>query len=279
MKTVLKFAAGVVVLGTAALLLFPNLPRPADVAATGKSTLVPSVTSVAKDLTPAKTEATPTVTAVVRAPVSKAAEFDRLVRTGKPADALAGYKLAATCEAHSAWGALAKQAAPEVQRLANLKSPEEACGDLSPGQRATRLELLRIANEAGVHGALAALVSTEGPNGVLKTIPDGPAWHTLESAAIEAAVKTADPYALISRSGYYMNCHNTGKPCVPTDEDKALALMYWVAYQASQALDKQSPMPGSDAVLARYSQSLPPEVVEKAIADGKTLVATARGQQ
>jgi hypothetical protein len=213
---------------------------------------------------------------------SKAAEFNRLIQTGKPVDALTAYKLAAGCEGHKAWAALAKQAPLEDQRLFAAQAPKDPCGDLSPGQIATRLELLRIALDAGVHGALAALVSTEGPHGVLHTIADGPQWRALENAAIAAGEKSADPYTLLSRSSFYMNCHNTGQPCETSDADKAKALMYWVAFQEAKKLDKMPPAMssgGSETLVDRYSKSLPPEVAQKAIDEGKTLVATARRPQ
>lgn len=57
--------------------------------------------------------------------------------------------------------AAAKQAPPEVQKLADLKSAAETCSGLSQGQRPNRRELLRIADETGVDVALAALVSGE----------------------------------------------------------------------------------------------------------------------
>ncbi len=212
---------------------------------------------------------------------SKADEFNRLIRTGKPVDAYAAYKLAASCESEKAWAALFKQAPPEVQKVV-VHEPQKACGDLSPGQVASRLELLRIALDAGVHGALASLVTNEGPAGILHTIPDGPEWRAMELAALDAGVKTADPYALVSRSSYYMNCHNSGQQCEPSEADKTKALMYWVAFQEAKALnDGRPPMVSSsgETVVERYSKMLPPEVAKKAIDDGKTLVALARGQR
>lgn len=268
----------------AAGLLMRSEPESVVTAKAPSTTSAQARTPLTVPTPPPDAQATPApMTIPTLASVSKSDEFNRLVRSGKPADAYIAYKLAASCEATTAWAALAKQAPPEVQKLVESKTPESVCGDLSPGQRATRLELLRLSLEAGVHGALASLDSTEGPHGVLKTIPEGPEWYKTQRAAIDAAVKTADPYALLSRSSYYMNCRHADAPgpCEPSDADKAKALMYWAAYEEAKTADKMPPPPksGTDAVVARYSKTLPPEVAQKAISDGKTLVATARGQQ
>lgn len=217
----------------------------------------------------------PATTSSVSEPVkSKSAEFNRLARTGKPADALKAWSMAAGCAGNDQWKALLQQkpyANLKENRdyLAELPSREAACGDLSPGQIASRTQYIVTAAKAGVHGALLSLVSIEGPNGMLHSwSKDDPEWAQLEHDAVEASLATADPGALMGRIG---TC--TEKDVTQCKPDPS-ALRDWVAAETSRAIDQGKPPPKFDP--NRYAKSLSLEVAKKAIADGQTIVATRR---
>ena len=273
--------AAVAAVAIAAGLLLRSAPEPVVAVSPPPTTVAhaPSPTAVPTSQPDAPV---PAATAASSPPAmaSKAAEFNRLISTGKPVDAHKAYRLAATCEADKAWMALAKQSDLESQQLYAAQAPRDACGDLSPGQVASRFELLRIALDAGVHGALGSLLLNEGPYGILHTIPDGLQWRATELAALDASVKTADPYALISMSSLYSSCHNSVEACEPTEADMAKALMYWVASMEAMDLREGRRRPqmvdaSGETVVERYSKLLPPDVARRAIDDGKAFVAAA----
>jgi len=206
--------------------------------------------------------------------ISKFAEFERLAKSGKPSDAYRAWSLAAGCEAAVQWKAVL-QAQPNAmdtrQATDKLPSREAACGDLSPGQIASRVQYIVTASRAGVHGAAMNLISFEGPDGLLHTYSrDDPEWMQLEHDAVQASLATADPGTLLMRA--------TGKTCQEEDISKCKpdpsALRDYVASQTSQAIDEGHPPPKFDP--NKYAKSLSLEVAQKAIAEGQMIVATRR---
>ena len=98
---------------------------------------------------------------------------------------------------------------PGLHHIATLPAREAACGDLSPGQIASRTQYIVTAARAGVHGALMNLVSIEGPNGMLHSFSkDDPEGAQIEHDAVEASLATADPGALLAAGA---NRHLRGK--------------------------------------------------------------------
>lgn len=205
--------------------------------------------------------------------ISLSTQVNQLVATGKPADAYLAYRISANCQLNTEWRSsiLRQPDGDQISKILfkNVPALSEICGDLSPGQIASRVSLLRIAAQAGVHGAITALVTLEGPEGIFRSIPDSEDFRQLQAVAAEAALRTADPDALQGKSDEYFNSSKT-------PENIALALKYWVASKEARSIDAGKPAISNDSVVARYSSILPPEVAERAIADGKTLVATAR---
>jgi len=242
-----------------------------------EQTLVPSAMAVLTNREPMPAA---TVTNEILTPtkvVSKSAEFDRLAGTGNPSDALRAYRIAANCQHVMVWQTLLKQSPNAMtiqEHIASLPKVEDACGDLSPGQRASRAQYIAKASLAGVHGALANLIMFEGPQGLLHTYTeDDPAWKRLEHDAVEASLATADPDALLTRAGQNTCKEEDPRACKPSPE----SLRDWVASQESRALDQGKPVPVFDP--NRYATALTLEVAKQAIADGHTIVAAARRQQ
>ena len=214
---------------------------------------------------------------------SKSAEMKRLGDTGNPVDAYRAYRLAADCVQTRLWQTQVQQQSNSTEpllraHLAKHPKVEQVCGDLSPGQIASRSQYLRTAALAGVHGAFQALMMYEGPQGMLATYADDAEWKALERDALQASLRTADPAALLGRSDFLLNCENQyDKDCKPDIEQ---VLKYWVAARDARALARGEPLPAAnDPVTARYSKLLPSEVAERAIAQGRQLVATAARPQ
>ena len=235
-------------------------------------------TALAEAQQSAQTEAQPQVLSAERL----SGKFDRLVATGKPIDAFAAYQISAECAAARWWQDKQKQlqdpSAVYGDLFKGLQPPELACGDLSPGQIGTRVELLRRAAAAGVHGAYAAL-NLESPAGILQGLSLAE-WLQLSEASFDAGLSTADPMTLIERSGQAANCPNVPLCSNPSGDNFAEALKYLIAFRESQVRDAGPFKPEQEralqAAISRYSVSLLPDVVTRSLADGKALVETAK---
>ena len=218
------------------------------------------------------------------APAARLSErFDRLVETGKMVDAFAAYQMSAQCAA-SQWWRDNEKVMQEQSRAAyrsflkDLPRPEVACGDLSPGQIGTRVELLRRSAAAGVHGAYAAL-NLESPASILQGFSMNE-WLQLSQASFEAGFGTADPMVLIERSGQAANCPNVPLCTNPSGDNFGEALKYLIAFREAQIHDAGPFAPEQERALqtaiSRYSASLSSEVIARSQADGKALVETAK---
>jgi hypothetical protein len=103
---------------------------------------------------------------------TKQQAVDRLSKSGNPVDAFAAYNILRLCVDARKSDLL--RAAREAEGLKNQFPPsDQACGDLSPGQITSRLQLLERAAEAGVQGAAAAFAD-EGPGGFGYGVPRQP---------------------------------------------------------------------------------------------------------
>jgi hypothetical protein len=188
---------------------------------------------------------------------SKADKYDRLVRSGRPIDLYRAYGLAFDCE-------IALRL-PMVDP--RIKVDTAACGDLTPGQRASRIEHLRAAAPHGVHGAWMYLTVYEGPAGLFQTLPDSPETTELIASARAAGMRTADPFVMVQASEIARG-----------NGDAEAALRYWVAFLGAKARDRaQSFDPASDPHVAQLARelALTPDAASKAISDGQQIVAAA----
>jgi hypothetical protein len=109
------------------------------------------------------------------APPTRFAQVDALTKSGKPADAWAGY-----------------------QRLALCLTDPSTCGDISPGQVAGRQDLLDAAAAAGVHGALYAMQTeaTRATDDAQISQEALDEWHRRVDVARQAGAAHGDPFAL-----------------------------------------------------------------------------------
>ncbi len=208
-------------------------------------------------------------------PETLATQVDRLSRSPDPLDAFAAYQLVTRClwaRDHEGW--MVHHILPGDRAL--LPTPQQSCGDIASDQVQSRLQWLQRAALAGVHHAAAELLK-EGPDGLGITGSDDPdapgnaAWKTRVDEAVDAGVRTCDPESLDYRvSGYESGL---GVP-----EDRAKALMYWVAYvDCRQRLaDAGAPLLDNRAsVTQRMGGALSAEQIATAVAAGQKLARDA----
>lgn len=131
---------------------------------------------------------------------SRASEVTRPSATGKAADAFAPYQLIWSCLAAREDQLYVPERIAEGGKP-SPQSPEQACGDLSPGQIAGRLHLLDIAAKAGVHGAAHA-VFVEGLGGLGFGVtrgeddPEYLQWATDANSAVAVGAAHGDYFSL-----------------------------------------------------------------------------------
>ena len=121
---------------------------------------------------------------------------DKLSSASNPESKFEAYKLIRNCDRAR------KEAVLIADRAANGEKPpahsaDEICGDISAGQMAGRLNLLRAAAEAGVHGS-ASNLADEGPTGyghsgsVRPDDPEFVAYQQELAKAIDAGAANGD---------------------------------------------------------------------------------------
>lgn len=142
-----------------------------------------------------------------------------------------------------------------------------ACGDFQPGQLddlQRRLALLREASLAGVHGAWFRLWQ-EGPNGPLRTIPNGPDYQAWEAQARAAALATGDPFVYAQEAQEWIK------------KDAARALTATVIYREMLTYRQGglSFNPGVDSEIQSLASTMEPAAAEMAIAEARSFVAMA----
>lgn len=204
-----------------------------------------------------------------RKPETKAESFDRLAASREPRQRFAAYELAQYCVTAHILAEPARTPWFGVNRPA-LEFDKTACGDLKPGQwddAERRIELLREASAAGVHGAWWRLHGNEGPNGLYRTIPDGAEYRAWETQAYKAALASADPYALAREAQEWLR------------KDPARALALTVAYRESLTRNQNGVFdPNTDREVAALAATLTPAAASKAIAVGRTYAAANRSK-
>ena len=253
-------AAIAVVLGGAYLSMHSE-GRPSHPPAPLRSSQTAAVVSQSSTLPVQQAIATPTPpTSSANTVLTKAQLVDKLSKRPSPVDAFAAYNIIRTC-------VFTRRSETEVYENQPSRPPTQtsaqACGDLTPGQIVSRLQLLDRAGRAGVHGALLA-AGMEGPDGNGVTgneDPQSPAyaeWSRHLAEYLEAGAKTGDQMSLLGLSDKYENEHNMPK-----------ALAYWVA------ATELSHRPNSN-VVARLSRSMTPEQATAAISEGKQIASASR---
>lgn len=131
---------------------------------------------------------------------SKADLIEKLTLRQDPGSAFEAYKIIRTCvESREDQLHVAEHAADGLKE--RQEKPDAACGNISPGQVASRDQLLKKAALAGVHGAAEALL-LEGPTGegnAPVNDPNSPeviAFNDMLLAAWNAGAKHGDLYSL-----------------------------------------------------------------------------------
>jgi hypothetical protein len=216
--------------------------------------------------------------AAALAPASKSAVVAALVRSGRPEEAYAAYKLLAACAFAQAFERV-DDGEGDAQVRAHLATLQEACGDLSPGQLGNRVRLLEAAVAAHVQGAAADLVS-QGPDGQpVADVWDDPAyaeWKRQELDAVKAEAARGDAAALLVMNAQYDHGGMLDA------EAGALAIRYWVAYaDVTLATDpryadehsRRAFEEDTARIVARYGAALSASQTEAAVAAGHAFVA------
>ena len=178
-------------------------------------------------------QATPNAAAVE----SKQATFDRLVKTGKPEDAFAAYRLLLSCKL------------------------DDVCGDLTAGQKTMAYNLLKQAVAAHVPKASIFLLITTPDGREPYEVHGDPAYETWKADAMREITEAAargDAGALRQMAQLSMK-----------DDKPEQALTYWTAFtDRSPAASRQQMF---EAAASQLSKGLSPEKVAVAIAQGHAM--------
>ena len=146
---------------------------------------------------------------------------------------------------------------------------QDLCADLAPGEYGSgeaRLKLLIPAALAGEPGAWWRLKTREGPNGVFHTMPPGDEYTQLEAQAHDAALKAADPLALIAQVNKL------------AETDPAKALEVFAASRRAGALYYNRAPLDPATQLPDWAHALPADVKAQAIAAGEQFANQAVAQ-
>jgi hypothetical protein len=273
-KTALSALAGS--LAVLALLAWERLPQSDVPRARPAADAMPSAMIVLTERETMPPHAAPASPEVARAPnasaipqLSKSQQLEALVSSRNPTDAYAAYRLVYEC-------LFSRSHAVEALARAKAKkspTPDEACGDLSPGQITTRMQWLNIAADAGVHGA-AMDVNHEGPDGGWEYFRDTPIygeWEKRFEAQLAAGVTSADPDSLFM-SYLFAN----GFPPGTKKEDPARALQFVVAWEDAVIAQTGKSTVTGPAIIEKLKATLPPDEAAAAIEAGKQIVISAK---
>jgi hypothetical protein len=236
-----------------------NAPGPVEGATT---TSVLSIYETTGAAAPSITSLASRSASSVSAPAaSKSRYVDRFSKTGSPTDAFVAYQVLRHCV-----NVRNDQANIATRVAAGKKPPTEtvdsACGDLDSGRIGTRLQLLRQATRAGVHGAASSLLD-EGPGGFGNAIPRAPDDPDLVALvkesqdAIAVGAAHGDWWSLWSTSGNYEQAG-----------DYVAALQYAVAADDSYRAENGAGFRGYQRMFARLGARLNNDQVAPAVDAG-----------
>jgi hypothetical protein len=199
---------------------------------------------------------------------TRTAMIDRLVASGKAADAQAAFRVIEACVVARRMEPYAAAATEDVVKAVykrNFPAPTQACEGVLAGHVTQRLPLAIRAAEAGLPRSYADLwgLGAQDP-----FVQNDPAYVSAFPAIRDAAVQRADRDALMGRYLYLSNCNDPPK-CSNVDLQEALKL--WTAYVEVGGLKQNR-----DTVTPQLSKALTPEQSIVAINKGHALVAAAR---
>jgi hypothetical protein len=165
---------------------------------------------------------------------------------------------------------------PEWAKGRQLTSPTAACGDITPGQIASRMQALNLAADAGVHGAAGALAS-EGLDGLGSTqgLPESivTAYNERSVKQIQAGIRSGDMESIATTFAWYQGGGVFG------DADPLKALEYAIAWNEASIAQTGKParfvIDTLDAMKARFT----PEQVQKAEQAGRQMVTAAKSSK
>jgi hypothetical protein len=185
---------------------------------------------------------------------TKAQQIDALVKTGKPADLFAAYKLVRDCVSARN---LAATTEPAQRQEWHTPSPAEACGDITNAQTTSARQWLDVAAMAGVRdSALAYAMATQNEP------PD--ADHVQRMLAVfDAGAKLGDAYSLIALSNR-----------AEEEKDWSKALTYWTAANEAIRRVKGRDVPNNRDIENRLAMPLTPDQRTAALEAGKRLALT-----
>ena len=200
---------------------------------------------------------------------SKSNYVDRLAKSNSPSDAFAAYQTIANCTRTR----MAQESVAD--RAADGQPPDKetvysACGDLSSSQISERLQLLRRATQAGIHGAAGAFLD-EGPGGYgseIQRSPDDPellAYVKESQEAIAIGATYGDWWSLLSTSGNYQL---TG--------DLAVAMQYLVAANDSYQAEHGSDFRHYKNRLEALAKKIPADQIEPAMEAGHQIFLNSK---
>lgn len=209
--------------------------------------------------------------------VSLSRQVQQLVAAGTPTASFAAYQLLARCErARRVAEQLPHAALPATHAWMEKEDrPATACGDISPGQTASRLQYAERAAQAGVPGAAMAFLQ-EGPYGdaMLNATaqPEQPAvrdWMARSRAYVKLAADNGELAAISNMSNHYDF----------SDPQPALALRYYAAQieMTRQRLDAHS-LATVQQTFARLQRGLPQPVIDAEMQAGQALARQHMGK-
>jgi hypothetical protein len=209
------------------------------------------------DAPPAMAQAAPaSVAPVAPAQGSLAGQVAALAQQGTPQAAYTAYDILARCN----WARLT--AANAVQHGMKDRSAE-VCGDLSPGQLASRTVLLERAAEAGVHGAAVAYMREVWGTTDASTPVD---VHAAAAAQrfMHIAAEHGDSDALLVLSGTAQEHH-----------DYAAAMRYLVAFNEAFKQKEGKPYPSYEIAAAQLAKQAGFDLgkVNKLVAEGHAMAS------
>ncbi len=208
----------------------------------------------------------------------------RLVASGDATNMFAAYKIIAAClKARSFEVQRAQETDPRIR--AKFADPKFACDGIGSTQIVSRIEYLKPAAQAGLHGAAAAFASedphfsnlkdilaTEGPSSsraeAILTMNDAVSaeWIRQSNLYIEIGATTGDRFSLDSMSNRYEN--GTG-----SERDPFKALLYWSAVCEATRLETGKESAQFEKITRRLALGLKPDLVAEAISQGRLLAA------
>ncbi|HMN75709.1 MAG TPA: hypothetical protein PKC97_06555 [Burkholderiaceae bacterium] len=276
MKRKIKVSAvvgAVVLIASVAYKMAPCTPRHVATV-TRQEPLLPSLPSTLPEQPPVDGASTAVVInrPVASAALTKSQQVDLLIKSGEPVKAFAAYTLIRACVESREQEVHAIQD-PAWAKARHWTPPAAACGDITQGQIASRMQPLNLAADAGVHGAAGA-VAFEGPDGFGWThlTPETvvAAFNDRYKTQVQAGIRSGDITSLATAYAWYQQGGVDG------DANPVKALEFAVAWNEASIAQAGKPARHISDVLDALKLSLTPEQVRKAEAAGKQMVATAK---